>query len=314
MHGDSQPAMPAAAWAFQPVQDTPLSGHAGDQFSDYATVSDSGIVYVSYRREADGFMVERAWDGAVLGPEVEVLAIPWDPATGFWSHMAAGVVGSHGYTYSPTHPAGIMSVWGIAMIAAPAPPAVVAVPSLNFFRFGKPQFRCANVWDWCLRNGERPWHEIDWKRHGRIPVKCWRDEDNPLHAIPEQGREFHKFGSIPLPALPGVDTQILSFRVPLGYDGLLYSVLCKYQGMGYVNGSGDLIWRLRQNEYWIKSFHAIPTELGDYTAYLQLDEYIRVYSGQTVRAYGWLSPLSGMVGGSMIAALQGWYYPSQLAR
>jgi len=199
-----------------------------------------------------------------------------------------------------------------ALAAPPPPPAIAPDPHLN--RLGKPYIKCANVWDWCLENDGRLWRGVDWSRYGCMPVKCWRLEDNPLHAIPEQGREFHKFGMIPLPLTFGVDTQILRFQVPTGYSGVVYGVLCKYTGGGYVNGSGDLLWRFQVNQRWIKSLQAVPTELGDYSGYAQLDEYFKLSSGQTVRAYGWVDPATGLVGGSMIAALQGWYFPSQFAR
>ena len=198
------------------------------------------------------------------------------------------------------------------MFALPA--AAVPNPTIFYRPPGKSKYKCANVWDWCLENDKRLWSSVDWSRRGCIPVKCWRLEDNPLHAIPEQGREFHKFGMIPLPLTFGVDTQILRFQVPTGYSGVVYGVLCKYTGGGYVNGSGDLLWRFRVNQRWIKSLQAVPTELGDYSGYAQLDEYFKLSSGQTVRAYGWVDPATGLVGGSMIAALQGWYFPSQFAR
>jgi hypothetical protein len=194
-----------------------------------------------------------------------------------------------------------------------AAPAVVAV-NPNFVRFGRSPIKCANVWDWCLENDQRMWGSVEWKRHGCIPPKCWRLEDNPLHAIPEQGRELHKYGAIPLPVAFGVDTQILQFRVPLGYDGIVYGVLCKFVGPGFVNGSGDLLWRFRVNERWVKSLRAVPTELGDYTGYAQLDEFFRLQSGQTIRAYGWVNPLTALKGGAMMAALQGWYFPMQFER
>lgn len=231
------------------------------------------------------------------------------PLPAFWTCVALGVDGATTRALAGSGGLGRL----FRTIAAPPAP-VATVPSPDFYRTGKSILKCANVWDWCLKNSECPWHEVDWAAHGCIPVKCWRLEDDPLHAIPEQGREFHKLGTIPLPVLPSVDTQILQFDVPLGFDGILYSVLCKFVGTGFVNGDGNLIWRFRQNQRWVKSLSAIPTELGDFTAYMQLDEYIRIYSGQTIRAYGWVSPASGIKGGSMIAALQGWYFPSQFAR
>lgn len=206
----------------------------------------------------------------------------------------------------------------LVSFAGAAPPApVVAVPGPDFFRVGKPQVKCGNVWDWCMENEVRLWHQVDWFSYGCRPPRCWRDHDNPMHAIPEQGREFHKYGAIDIPALPSVDTQILQFDVPIGYDGILYGVLCKYTGLGFVDGSGDLLWRFQMNRHWIKSLSAIPTELGDFSGYSQVDEFVRVYSGQTIRAYGWRSPAAAIVPGKdrrMIAAVQGWYYPMGLAR
>lgn len=206
-------------------------------------------------------------------------------------------------------------MWYFELAAAVPPAPVAAVPQPRYM--GRTIIKCGNVWDWCLANDKRLWATVDWASCTCRPCRCWRDVDNPLHLIPEEGREFHKYGAIGVPAAPNLDTQIFQFNVPLGYDGIIYGVLCKYVGLGFVNGSGDLFWRFRMNRHWIKSLHAIPTELGDFTAYAQLDEFVRVYSGQTIRAFGWLSPASGIVPAPdkrMIAAVQGWYYPMGLAR
>jgi hypothetical protein len=206
-------------------------------------------------------------------------------------------------------------VWYFELAAAAPPVVVTPAPQPRYQ--GKVILKCGNVWDWCLANDKRLWSTVDWSFYGCRPCRCWRDVDNPLHLIPEQGREFHKYGAIGVPLVPNLDTQIFQFDVPLGYDGIIYGVLCKYVGWGFTNGSGDLIWRFRMNRHWIKSLHEIPTELGDFTAYAQLDEFVRVYSGQTIRAFGWLSPASGIVPAPdkrMIAAVQGWYYPMELAR
>lgn len=205
------------------------------------------------------------------------------------------------------------------------PPAPVAVlPSPDFYRRGKPQIKCANVWDWCLGNDENLWRAVDWRKKGVLnqcrsaglvsPDGLPLSLDNPLHALPEQGREFHKFGAISLPA-PSTDTRILQFTVPTGYDGIVYAVLFKFTGLGFVNGSGDLMWRVRMNRHWIKSLQAVPTEMGDYTAYAQIEEYIWIHGGQTIGVYGWVSPAAMLVPGPdtrMIAALQGWYFPAGL--
>lgn len=207
---------------------------------------------------------------------------------------------------------------------APAPLAAVAPSGVIHQRRGKPQVRCANVWDWCLDNDRNLWRSVDWRRRAGMrecvqsclasPDGLPADLDSPLHTMPSQGREFHKTGTIGLP-IPNLDTPIFQFTVPTGYDGIIYSVLCKFVGLGFVNGSGDLLWRFMMNQHWIKSLQAIPTELGDFTAYAQLEEFIWIHGGQTLGAYGWLSPASGLVpdpSRAMIAAMQGWYFPAGL--
>ena len=66
----------------------------------------------------------------------------------------------------------------------------------------------------------------------------------PYLVMPPQGRQFQETASIPLPANNGLDTLVVAWTVPTGYDGVLTSVINMWTGTGFVEGSNDLIWRI----------------------------------------------------------------------
>jgi hypothetical protein len=68
----------------------------------------------------------------------------------------------------------------------------------------------------------------------------------PWLEMPEDGVPFDFVQFIDTPAANGIETVIFSFRVPEGYRGVIKLYHHSFTGPGFVEGSGNLIWRIRQ--------------------------------------------------------------------
>lgn len=60
---------------------------------------------------------------------------------------------------------------------------------------------------------------------------------------PSQWENIDQFNYVPLPAV-GATATILSFQVPLGRNGVIQKVANNFVGGGWIEGSGDVVWRI----------------------------------------------------------------------
>jgi hypothetical protein len=178
------------------------------------------------------------------------------------------------------------------------------------------QVRLPNEFDRCLAVETETWRAI--VRAGGIErVAQGRGqiiyEREPWLHMPAQGRRFQYVNSPLLPPFDGLDYVITQFEVPIGYDGVIITLTGLYTGVGFAEGSGDITWRLRINQRWVRNYGAIQTSLGDLrTPYAIHGGGIRIYSNQLVRMYaniavaalGHLDPTA-----RIICGLTGWLYP-----
>lgn len=67
----------------------------------------------------------------------------------------------------------------------------------------------------------------------------------PWVEMPPGGLPFDEFGSIATPAANGAENAVLTFQVPYGFDGIILAHANMFTGPGFVEGSGDLVWRIR---------------------------------------------------------------------
>lgn len=131
----------------------------------------------------------------------------------------------------------------------------------------------------------------------------------PYLVMPPEGRQYQQINSIALPADPSGDVIVLQFRVPTGYDGVITSIVNFYTGTGFVEGSGDLIWRLKVGQKWARNLGEINTTLGSLTSPCQLFRGgIRVYTEQYITYYANV-PTATLSGGRVVCGVFGWYYP-----
>lgn len=141
----------------------------------------------------------------------------------------------------------------------------------------------------------------------------WRFGAPPWVSMPRTGQRYQKVEASVLPAVEGVDNLLLTYRVPYGYSGVLLTVTCLFSGTGFVEGSGDIVWRVRNNFRYFRDLGAVSISLGDLdTPYALEGGGYRIKSNDIIRLYAQLG--AGALGvldpaGRIIVGITGWIYP-----
>jgi hypothetical protein len=165
----------------------------------------------------------------------------------------------------------------------------------------------------CLDSEKATWEDI--QRCGGLMSICPGQKyvDPPWVKMPSQGKRFSQIGSIPLPTSDyGVDQLVTSFRVPLGYDGCIVSIVQSYTGQGFQDGSGDLTWRIFLNQRPVKNYGNTEVQIGSLiTPYNVNSGQIILLSNQYVQYYVNVaaSAAGNLNGGRIVCALFGWWWP-----
>lgn len=173
-----------------------------------------------------------------------------------------------------------------------------------------------NEWDWCAFAEALKHYGIRFPPLCAIPeeYRNWLpwDEDFGANAVPPGAVPLHRVAGIVTPAPAAGDQTILEYRVPTGYDGLLAGIFHFYSGAGFVQGSGDILWRLRVNLHYVEDLGNIAYALGSPQSPIPLTEGQILLSNQVVRYIVNVPNLSGQiqVGQSQISAgLFGFLWP-----
>ena len=128
---------------------------------------------------------------------------------------------------------------------------------------------------------------------------------------PSGAAQFNKSGPISLPA-PSADTQILTMRVPFGYDGILKGHWHLFS-QGFDEGSGDLVWRIRVNGRFLRDMGQMLFTMGSLQHVSPCPGGLWLHSGNLVEYLasapntGGSLPVPGQ--GCVLAGLRGWFYP-----
>lgn len=121
-----------------------------------------------------------------------------------------------------------------------------------------------------------------------------------------------------LPAI-GSEATILSFRVPQGRNGIINKVATNFVGGGWVEGTGDILWRILVDQGTppgANSYQAIPASLGSPAQPVGISGF-RIFENQTVAVTIFNNP-AGPNGGVVVAGqlaggrLAGYFYPREL--
>jgi len=171
-----------------------------------------------------------------------------------------------------------------------------------------------NEFDYCLLR-----EVAKWKRMKPLPV-CSVPED--LWAVlpwePEWGSlpalavPFRHIQSIVTPAAVAGDQVVSQLIVPQGYDGLLAGVFWKYNGVNFIEGSGDIFWRIQVNMRFVKDLSNVGFTLGSSVTPMPMTEGQQLQSRQRISVVVNVPNLSGtiQVGTSTVTGgLFGFFWP-----
>lgn len=124
----------------------------------------------------------------------------------------------------------------------------------------------------------------------------------PMGSVP-----FDEQGELALGGLVvGVDTVVMQFKVPQGFDGVI-----KWISNNLIGGTfapGDLIWKITVNNRAVRNFGFITQEKGTITQGRQVSP-IRIFSGDLV-GYA-VQAVTGAATGMTVCSLSGYFYPSK---
>jgi hypothetical protein len=272
----------------------------------------------------------QAFDGAVVvdgadlipvieGPFFNVCAEPL-PGIGFGAIYTNGVVPVGYVSAVPL----FFGLFGAPPPPPPPPPGVPSSPSgggavlgfggappgvpglLKALVAGKNYIAIPNLFDKMLRKMCECYSKLDW-----VEMRCpwlglWDGASMPNGAI-----EYLERGIIVTPG-PGVDNLVVQMDVPIGYESMLYGLLLHYTGTGFTEGSGDIIWRVRVGNHWLKDHGNTLFSRGTPAQLFPLADHVRVKTATRIQVWVNVPNISGaiQVGASnIICALQGWHYP-----
>jgi len=126
----------------------------------------------------------------------------------------------------------------------------------------------------------------------------------PVNSIP-----FDNAGDIIIPAV-GVESVIFSFPVPKGHNGVIKEIGNVFIGGGFTDGSGAIVWRVRQNQQAVRGKEAVINSLGSIAIPSRVGGggFIRILENDVVD----MTVLNTAIvpGGQVIGGrLSGWFYP-----
>ncbi len=187
----------------------------------------------------------------------------------------------------------------------PAPPAPSNIPAAGSRRT---TVLVPNLWDKCLEEELRLA-----ERFSLAKPCCQEDLFYDVYAVRLPGRAipFRKVAAIPTPLPIDGDVTVLDFEVPHGYDGVLSAVFHLYNGPGFAEGGGDLVWRILVNRIYAKHMGNILFTLGSIRIPYALDGGVKVQSGQRIRYIVTAPNLSGgilPINSQIMCGVEGAYY------
>ncbi len=151
---------------------------------------------------------------------------------------------------------------------------------------------------------------------GRAPYA-----ERPFIYMPDSGRPIRFVGSINFSAitLDSSNTVVLQFPIPIGYDGVIDTVICGLTvsggATGFIEGSGDIVWRLAaitssQPRYLRDCGNMLFSQGSLLNAQQQGNtRSLRVYSGDLVTFYAAAPPGSPINPAcKVLCACMGWVY------
>lgn len=202
----------------------------------------------------------------------------------------------------------------ITITALPNPANVITGGLPSAIQGCKPR----NKWDWCMVEEAIRMRRIKFPPLCSVPEEFrnfyplpWAD-DFGVDAVPPEAAPFRNAGGIVTPTTLAGDTVVISERVPQGYDGILLGAYWFYTGSGFVEGDGDIVWRVQLNLRFLENLGNVLFQMGTPQSPMPMTEGQILLSGQTARVLVNVPNLSGaiQIGASrIVAGLIGFYWP-----
>ena len=179
-----------------------------------------------------------------------------------------------------------------------------------------------NYYDMVLNRKSQLWSWI--RMHGGLKSCCrvpdlgapiW--DKPPWMVMPDNAQYFSEMFFQPLSAFQtggnfnGEDTIIAQFVTPNGWDGVLNRVVFGFNGQGHVDGSGDIVWRVKVGVRYVRNLGNVTNTFGDFATAFSVPGWdnIRLVSQQTITFYANIPSGSPVNSGNVSAGGFGWFYP-----
>ena len=138
----------------------------------------------------------------------------------------------------------------------------------------------------------------------------------PWMVMPQQGIVIRQPFQQPITAFQsegvfsGTDVLLGQFNIETGYDGVLNNFVFAFNGSGFVDGAGSILWRVKIDQRYAKDLGNFDRTFGSFTDAFNIPwSGIRVISGQTISIYANVQENSPISGGFISGAVFGWTYP-----
>lgn len=179
----------------------------------------------------------------------------------------------------------------------------------------------ANPWDLALLQESALWRWIS--EHGGLQSCCRIPEMgapfyavSPLLSKPSAGIDFKKIFFQPLTVFQsagvftGLDVVMGQWQVDIGYDGVINKFVVGFTGNGFNQGSGNIAWRLKVGQRFVRDFGNVLNTYGDLnTALLVQADHVELISGQTVTLIANIPAGSPVNAGQVFAGTFGYIWP-----
>lgn len=220
-------------------------------------------------------------------------------------------------SYSPGLMLGTFSICLFPPIP-PVPPVVPAIPSSTAGGgLGLCICSCSGLQNWCykslppteydahLKDLKRNWCE--WSLRVRVNELKYH---KPWFKMPMDGQVLNNNIAFQASSLAvNVNTSLIEFRIPIGWDGVINRIYHTYTGLGFEDGSGQLYWRLRVGSRYARNLGSIPFLYGSIASPFAIPGYgILVYSNQKV-SYEVEKTDASINNGNIICGVVGWIWP-----
>lgn len=222
-----------------------------------------------------------------------------------FSELSYGWSGMIGLERGTAQGGQVCTVFFLVAEAPPAPQASRVVTGTRRMVVLVP-----DPYDHCL------WKEIP--LHRQIPAlgKCCLSNarESYFHNVemPEGSVPFHRTAGIPTPLAAAGDVLILALEVPSGFDGVLRGIFHHYTGPGFLEGSGDIQWRIKINRTYAWHLGRMLVSMGQIGEPYPLEDGIPVTSLQRLEYLVSAPNLSGgilPVNSQIVAGIEGWMWP-----